>query len=146
MSGLTSLGAARDALAARQREVLDHLLAGSTPDGFDARGTAMTTRVLLGKRADAVARVAPEVEHLPGWRDLFRAWAASHPTDGCAHDDLRGFVASLGEHPWVALHEVHDGRRRLAWTRLDGRRVLVVGVGDRVWVLRRRTFNLRSAA
>lgn len=137
---------ARERLGARQASVLEALLGGRTPAGFDARGTAMTTRVLVGKRADAVEGVAPEVEHLPGWRDLFRSWATTHPQDGCAHDDLRGFVASLGEHPWVALHEVHDGRRRLAWTRIGPARVLVIGLGERVWILRRRTFNLRSAA
>lgn len=139
MSGLTSDDAARAALDKRQAEVLDALLAGRTPEGFDARGTAMTTRVLLGKRADGVEHLAPELADLPDWRDRFRTWAAAHPKEGCAHDDLRGFVASLGDHPWVVLHDVYDGRRRLAITRIGRSPALVLGAGGSVW-----TFSLRN--
>ncbi|MBO0843307.1 MAG: hypothetical protein J2O46_08985 [Nocardioides sp.] len=135
--------AVRAALDERQREVLDALLSGGTPAGFSAVGTALTTRVLLGKRADGVAHVAPEIAHLSGWRDLFRTWAAEHPKEGCAHDDLRGFVASLGAHPWVRLHEVYDGRRHVAWTRLGSSPALVIGIRGTVWTFQARRRNPR---
>jgi hypothetical protein len=70
-----SRGAVRDQLAARQREVLDDLLAGRTPPGFDA---------------------APELDLLPDWRAHFHTWAAQHPQQGCAHDDVRDFLTTIG--------------------------------------------------
>jgi hypothetical protein len=100
----------REALAARQREVLDDLLAGRTPPGFDPRGSALTSRVLHAKRSGAALRAAPELTLLPGWRRRFHGWAAEHPQTGCAHDDVRAFVAFLGDEPWVRAHEVYDGR------------------------------------
>lgn len=136
---------AREALAARQRVVLDDLLAGRRPDGFDARGTAMTTRVLHRKRSDAALRAAEELEYLTDWRPRFHAWAAEHPQAGCAHDDVHAFVIHLREHGqpdsrlahWLRLHEVYDGVRRVAWVSLDGRRTLAVGIGNTVWRLGR---------
>lgn len=145
MADLTGdLDAAREALAARQRVVLDDLLAGRRPDGFDARGTAMTTRVLHRKRSDAALRAAEELEFLPDWRPRFHAWAADQPQAGCAHDDVHAFVDHLREHAgasvdgladWLRLHEVYDGVRRVAWVRIGGRHTLAVGIGNTVWRL-----------
>lgn len=125
----------RDQLRARQHAVLDDLLAGRTPPDFEPRGTAMTTRVLHHKRSSAALHVAPELAELDGWRPLFHAWAGSHPLQGCAHDDVRAFVATLPATAadWVRLHEVYDGRRRAAFVRVRGGRALVVGLGRRVW-------------
>jgi hypothetical protein len=137
---------AREALARRQRDVLDDLLAGRVPDGFDPAGSAATTRVLHRKRSAAALGVAPELADLPDWRRRFHAWAAEHPVDGCAHDDVRAFTASLGttDPDWVRLHEVHDGARRLSWIRIDGRRVLLVRAGGSVLRLTRRTHQPRD--
>lgn len=140
------LASMREALASRQRVVLDDLLAGRRPDGFDARGTAMTTRVLHRKRSDAALRAAEELEFLPDWRPRFHAWAADQPQAGCAHDDVLAFVGHLREHgqpdarlaDWLRLHEVYDGVRRVAWVNLDGRRTLAVGIGNTVWRLGRK--------
>lgn len=131
MSGLSP----REALAERQRAVLEDLLAGRTPPGFPRPGTALTTRVLHRKRSSAALRVAPELELLPRWRDRFHAWAAEHPQHGCAHDDVRAFAAALGDEPWLRLHEVYDGRRRAWCGRVGGRWTVAVGVGSTVWRL-----------
>ena len=130
----------RAALAARQREVLDDLLAGRVPDGFDPAGSAATTRVLHRKRSAAARAACPEITELPDWRARFHAYAAEHPVDGCAHDDVRRFAASLpaADGDWVRLHEVHDGVRRTAWIRTAGRRVLLVRLGTTVFRLQRR--------
>lgn len=133
MSGLTG----REALAAREREVLDALLAGSTPPGFDAVGTALTTRVLHHKRSSAALRAAPELELLDRWRDRFHAWAADHPQHGCVHDDVAAFVDHLrsdaGARGWVRVHEVYAGRSRAASARPAGRWMVVLAVGRSVW-------------
>ncbi|MXG91423.1 hypothetical protein [Nocardioides flavescens] len=131
---------ARETLARRQREVLDDLLAGRVPAGFDPVGSAATTRVLHRRRSAAALHVAPELAQLPGWRDRFHAWAAAHPAEGCAHDDVRGFAASLArtDPDGLRLLEVHDGARRVAWIRIDGRRVLLVRLRDSVLRLTQR--------
>ncbi|GGU25802.1 hypothetical protein GCM10007979_25760 [Nocardioides albus] len=128
----------REQLAARQREVLDDLLAGRTPPGFDPAGTTATTRVLHHKRSSAAHNAAPELDQLPDWRARFHAWAAQHPQQGCAHDDVRAFLATIGT-DWLHLHDVYEGRRRFALTRIAGRRVLTVGLGSQIWHIRRRT-------
>jgi len=128
----------RAGLRARQHDVLTDLLAGRTPDGFDAGGTALTTRVLHHKRSSAALQVAPELAELPDWRRRFHEFAADHPLAGCAHDDVRAFAATVDDPEWRRLHEVYDGSRRATLLTIGGRRTLVVGVGHRVWRLRRR--------
>lgn len=123
----------RAALAVRQREVLDDLLAGRVPEGFAPVGARMTTRVLHAKRADAALAAAPELAWVPRWRPRFHAWAAAHPVQGCAHDDVRAFLASL-DGAWLRLHEVYDGRRRV--TIAGG--VTYIGIGSLVLRLGRR--------
>ena len=135
-----SRGAVREQLAARQREVLDDLLAGRTPPGFEPAGTTATTRVLHHKRSSAAEHAAPELDLLPDWRVRFHTWAAQHPQQGCAHDDVRDFLTTIGA-DWLRLHEVYEGRRRLALTRIAGRRVLTVGLGSQIWHLTRRTWK-----
>jgi hypothetical protein len=133
----------RAALAVRQREVLDDLLAGRVPEGFDPAGAAMTTLVLHRKRSSVALAAAPELRKLDRWRERFHAWCAAHPQEGCAHDDVRRFVASLDDaHGWRRLHEVYDGRRRLALVRVADRRVLLVRSGARVWRFTRRERGL----
>ncbi|MFW6773323.1 hypothetical protein ACOACO_03490 [Nocardioides sp. CPCC 205120] len=138
---------ARARLAARQQEVLDALLHGVVPPGFDPAGAATTTRVLLRKRSDAAVRAAPELALLPDWRPRFHTWAATRPAQGCGHDDVDAFAAALradgppaapGTADWLRLHDVHAGRRRVASVDLAGERLVVVGLGRRTWHLTRR--------
>lgn len=147
MSG--PVGAARQRLAERQEAVLDALLRGEVPTGFDPAAAGLTARVLLRKRSDAALHAAPELAHLPGWREAFHRHALSGPSDGCAHDDVALFVAGLDDvtdpgGDWRRLHAVHDGRRTLALVRLAGRRTLVVGLGGRTWHLTRRRARRRA--
>jgi hypothetical protein len=129
----------RTALAARQREVLDDLLAGRVPEGFDPAGAAMTTLVLHRRRSSAALAAAPELRELDRWRERFHAWCAAHPQEGCAHDDVRRFAASPAvDADWRRLHEVYDGRRSLAWVRVGAGRELLVRFGTRVWRLSRK--------
>ena len=129
----------RAELAARQREVLDDLLAGRVPDGFDPAGSAMTTLVLHRKRSSAAVRAVPELRELDGWRERFHAWCATQPLEGCAHDDVRRFVDTLADAPdWLRLHAVYDGRRSLALVRVGPRRELLARLGTRVWRFSRR--------
>lgn len=148
---------ARDRLRARQRAVLDDLLAGRTPAGFDPTGAALATRVLLTKRASAAAQVAPEIDEWPEGRAALRIWAADHPPSGCAHDDVRGFVGWLTDgapgagvalaragRGWLRVHDVHEGRRRVALARLGSRRLLCVGWGAEVFTYGRNEKGERS--
>lgn len=141
--------AARGRLAERQEEVLDALLRGEVPAGFDAAAAGLTSRVLLRKRSDAALRAAPELAHLPGWREAFHRHALSGPAEGCARDDVARFVSGLDDVTdpgggWRRLHAVHDGRRTLALVRLAGHRTLVVGLGGRTWHLTRRRARRRT--
>jgi len=88
--------AARQRLALAQAALLSALVAGTpVPEGFDRSRLAVQTRALSGKRADVVARVAPE---LPGilagtgtgaYRKAFLAYAHGRPmTDGYRRDAL----------------------------------------------------------
>ena len=144
----------RETLRERQRGVLDDLLAGRTPPGFAPAGTALATRVLLTKRAVAAERLAPEAAEWAGWREAFRDWAAEHPAEGCAHDDLRRFAewlradqgtgrgTGLGSgRCWARVHAVHEGWARIALGRLDGRLICCLALGDRAWTWRSKASN-----
>lgn len=127
----------RDSLARRQHEVLTDLLADRVPVGFDPTGFHWTARILLAKRTAAVRRACPELVELPAWSERFAEWARSHPRRGCAHRDVGAFVATIRDTDpqWARLHEVYAGARRVALVRLSGRRILLIGLGYRVWRL-----------
>ncbi|MBQ0852732.1 DUF692 domain-containing protein [Streptomyces sp. BH-SS-21] len=85
-------GPARQRLALAQAALLSALVAGTpVPEGFDRTRLAVQARALAGKRADVVAKVAPELpEILAGtYRKAFLAYAHGHPmTDGYRRDAL----------------------------------------------------------
>lgn len=85
--------AARERLAQAQAGLLAALVAGApVPAGFDADRLAVQRRALTAKRADVVAKVAPELPRILGekaYRSAFAAYARGRPlTDGHRRDAL----------------------------------------------------------
>lgn len=140
---MSSLELQRAALRARQHEVTAALLRGENPANFAESGALHTARILLGKRADEVARVCPELTDLPDWRRRFAQYATTHPAQGCAHtqmSDFTSWVRARSDLPpeqraWLAIADVHASRKRTALARVRGRRVLLIGWGQRVRVV-----------
>ncbi|MFF2572103.1 DUF692 family multinuclear iron-containing protein [Streptomyces sp. NPDC058084] len=108
--------AARQRVAVAEAALLSALVAGTpTPEGFDVRRLGVQSRALAAKRADVVAKVAPELPEIlgEGYRPAFLAYARNRPmTDGYRHDAL-DFVEGLLV---AGRPEDPDARRRLtAW-------------------------------
>ncbi|MER7727661.1 DUF692 domain-containing protein [Streptomyces sp. NPDC096323] len=84
--------ALRDRVAVAQASLLSALVAGTpAPEGFDHRRLGVQSRALAAKRADVVAKVAPELPDIlgRGYRDAFLAYARSRPmSDGYRRDAL----------------------------------------------------------
>lgn len=84
--------AARQRLALDQTALLSALVAGTpVPEGFDRVRLGVQARALAGKRADVVAKVAPELPLIlgAGYRPAFLAYAQGSPmTDGYRRDAL----------------------------------------------------------
>jgi hypothetical protein len=139
MPSPSPLDAARAALSTRQREVVGDLLAGRVPSGFDPIGSALTSDILIDKRASAARRAGPQLAELPQWRAWFRRYAQQTPARGCAHEDVAAFTGWLGARSdtdrrtgdWLAVEDVYAGTRRAAWVRHRGRREFVLGIGSR---------------
>ncbi|MDW4909782.1 DUF692 domain-containing protein [Streptomyces sp. ADMS] len=110
---------ARQRLALAQAALLSALVAGTpVPEGFDRVRLGVQSRALGAKRADVVAKVAPELPEIlgAGYRPAFLAYAHGHPmSDGYRHDAL-DFTAHLllGGQP-----EDAESRRRLREWWLD---------------------------
>ncbi|UUU25569.1 DUF692 domain-containing protein [Streptomyces sp. DSM 40750] len=89
--------AARQRLGLAQAALLSALVAGTpVPEGFDRVRLGVQGRALAAKRADVVAKVAPELPEILGssYRPAFVAYAQGHPmTDGYRRDAL-----SFAEH------------------------------------------------
>ncbi|WP_320783610.1 DUF692 domain-containing protein [Streptomyces sp. CRN 30] len=85
-------GPARQRLALGQAALLSALVAGApAPAGFDPERLDVQARALAGKRADVVAKVAPELPEILGgsYRPAFLGYAREHPmTGGYRHDAL----------------------------------------------------------
>jgi len=113
---------ARQRLALAQAALLSALVAGTpVPEGFDRVRLGVQSRALGAKRADVVAKVAPELPEIlgAGYRPAFLAYAHGHPmADGYRHDAL-DFAAHLllGGQPETA--ENTEARRRLREWWLD---------------------------
>lgn len=77
---------ARQRLGLGQAALLSALVAGTpVPEGFDRVRLGVQARSLAAKRADVVAKVAPELPEIlgPSYRPTFVAYAQGHPmTDG----------------------------------------------------------------
>ncbi|WP_332662557.1 hypothetical protein [Aeromicrobium sp.] len=129
----------RQDVARRQEQVLQALLRGEVPDGFDARSAAMTTRVLRTKRRSEAIDAVPALRTIPDLAARFDDWAAGHPRRGCPHDDVVDFLAedtaALPE-PLAsvrAIERVYRGHARFARDRRPGQPRWVIALGGRVW-------------
>ncbi|GAA4041676.1 DUF692 domain-containing protein [Streptomyces shaanxiensis] len=93
---------ARQRLALAQAALLSALVAGTpVPEGFDRVRLGVQARALAGKRADVVAKVAPELPVIlgSGYRRSFLAYTHGHPmTDGYRRDalDFAGYLLAEG--------------------------------------------------
>ncbi|MFI6460225.1 DUF692 domain-containing protein [Streptomyces sp. NPDC050538] len=89
---------ARQRLALGQTALLSALVAGTpVPDGFDRVRLGVQARALGVKRADVVAKVAPELPEILGelYRPTFLAYAHSHPMTGGYRRDALDFAGQL---------------------------------------------------
>ena len=129
----------RQELARRQRLVLQALLEGEVPVGFDARSAALTTRVLRTKRRSEAIEAVPALRTIPEIAARFDAWARRHPRRGCAHDDVVDFLADdAGALPEPlasirAVERVYRRNRRWARDLQAGHPRWAIGLGGRVW-------------
>jgi hypothetical protein len=135
----------RRELALRQQDVLQSLLSGQVPEGFDARSAIMTARVLRTKRRSEAVRAVPTLKDVPDLVERFDAWAGQHPRRGCAHDDVVEFLADEGgplPEPFASIRtveRVYRGHATFGRDRRAQQRPWVVAVGGRVWHLGPRT-------
>ncbi|MDQ0948945.1 uncharacterized protein (UPF0276 family) [Streptomyces phaeochromogenes] len=93
-----STDSSRQRLALAQAALLSALVAGTpVPEGFDGTRLSVQARALAGKRADVVAKVAPELpEILAGaYRKAFLAYAHGHPMTGGYRRDALDFAEHL---------------------------------------------------
>ncbi|MFJ8937611.1 DUF692 domain-containing protein [Streptomyces sp. NPDC102365] len=94
----TSTGPARQRLALAQAALLSALVAGTpVPEGFDRTRLAVQARALAGKRADVVAKVAPELPEIltQSYRKAFLAYAQGHPMTAGYRRDALDFAEHL---------------------------------------------------
>ncbi|MFJ9828770.1 DUF692 domain-containing protein [Streptomyces sp. NPDC101160] len=114
----TATDRARQRLGLAQAALLSALVAGTpAPEGFDVRRLGVQSRALAAKRADVVAKVAPELPEIlgAGYRPAFLSYARTRPmTDGYRHDAL-DFVEALLVAGRPEDPEAH--RRLTAWWR-----------------------------
>ncbi|MFD0040827.1 DUF692 domain-containing protein [Streptomyces anulatus] len=105
----------RDRTAVAQTALLSALVAGTpAPEGFDHRRLRVQSRALAAKRADVVAKVAPELPEIlgDGYRATFLAYAGSRPMSGGYRRDALDFA----EHVLIAGGpEDPVARRRLTY-------------------------------
>ncbi|MFD7701128.1 DUF692 domain-containing protein [Streptomyces caelestis] len=110
--GRGSLEAARERLALAQTAVLSALVAQApVPEGFDRVRMGVQARALAAKRADVVAKVAPELPVIlgGGYRAAFLAYAQTRPmTAGYRRDAL-----DFAEHVLAGRPQDASARRAL---------------------------------
>ncbi|MDT3400127.1 endonuclease, partial [Streptomyces sp. B1866] len=90
--------AVRRRVALAQTALLSALVAGApAPEGFDRHRLRVQSRALAAKRADVVARVAPELPRLlgAGYRTAFLAYADGRPMTGGYRRDALTFAEHL---------------------------------------------------
>ncbi|MEU5326808.1 multinuclear nonheme iron-dependent oxidase [Streptomyces parvus] len=103
--------ATRDRTAVAQTALLSALVAGTpAPEGFDHRRLRVQSRALAAKRADVVAKVAPELPEIlgDGYRSAFLAYAGSRPMSGGYRRDALDFA----EHVLIAGGPADPAARR----------------------------------
>ncbi|MFD9029966.1 DUF692 domain-containing protein [Streptomyces sp. NPDC059567] len=104
---------ARGRVAVAQAALLSALVAGTpAPEGFDSRRLGVQSRALVGKRADVIAKIAPELPEIlgDGYRRAFFAYARTRPMSGGYRRDALAFVENLLV---AGRPEDPDARRRL---------------------------------
>ncbi|MBT1102846.1 DUF692 domain-containing protein [Streptomyces sp. Tu10] len=105
----------RNRTAVAQTALLSALVAGTpAPEGFDHRRLRVQGRALAAKRADVVAKVAPELPEIlgDGYRAAFLAYAGSRPMSGGYRRDALDFA----EHVLIAGGPADPvARRRLTY-------------------------------
>ncbi|MGW7090706.1 DUF692 domain-containing protein [Streptomyces sp. NPDC054874] len=105
----------RDRTAVAQTALLSALVAGTpAPEGFDHRRLRVQSRALAAKRADVVAKVAPELPEIlgDGFRAAFLAYAGGRPMSGGYRRDALDFA----EHVLIAGGPADPvARRRLTY-------------------------------
>ncbi|WP_328479161.1 DUF692 domain-containing protein [Streptomyces sp. NBC_00377] len=90
--------AARQRLGLAQAALLSALVAGTpVPEGFDRVRLGVQSRALAAKRADVVAKVAPELPLIlkSGYRPAFVAYAQGRPMRGGYRQDALDFAEEL---------------------------------------------------
>lgn len=90
--------ATRQRVGLGQAAVLSALVAGTpVPEGFDRVRMGVQARALASKRADVVAKVAPELPEILGdaYRPAFLAYAQEHPMTGGYRRDALDFAGRL---------------------------------------------------
>ncbi|MEU0331973.1 DUF692 domain-containing protein [Streptomyces sp. NPDC006193] len=88
----------RERLGVAQAAVLSSLVAGTpVPEGFDRVRMRVQARALAAKRADVVAKVAPELPVILGaeYREAFLAYARQRPMSGGYRRDALDFAGHL---------------------------------------------------
>ncbi|MEU6682104.1 DUF692 domain-containing protein [Streptomyces sp. NPDC046832] len=91
-------GAARQRLGLAQAALLSALVAGTpVPEGFDRVRLGVQARALAAKRADVVAKVAPELPVIlgDGYRAAFLGYAQTHPMTAGYRRDALSFAEYL---------------------------------------------------
>ncbi|MDO0925181.1 DUF692 domain-containing protein [Streptomyces sp. TG1A-8] len=89
---------ARERLGVAQTAVLSSLVAGTpVPEGFDRVRMRVQARALAAKRADVVAKVAPELPVIlgEGYREAFLEYACRRPMSGGYRRDALDFAGLL---------------------------------------------------
>ncbi|MFI2371782.1 DUF692 domain-containing protein [Streptomyces sp. NPDC018833] len=90
--------AARERLGLGQAALVSALVAGTpAPEGFDPRRLRVQSRALMAKRADIVAKVAPELPGILGhaYRPAFFSYAKGRPLQAGYRGDALDFAGHL---------------------------------------------------
>jgi hypothetical protein len=96
--GVRTREGARQRLGVAQAAVLSSLVAGTpVPEGFDRVRMGVQARALAAKRADVVAKVAPELPVIlgAGYREAFLEYARERPMSGGYRRDALDFAGHL---------------------------------------------------
>ncbi|MFF8989066.1 DUF692 domain-containing protein [Streptomyces sp. NPDC014983] len=106
-------GEARQRLGVAQAAVLSSLVAGTPlPEGFDRVRMGVQARALASKRADVVAKVAPELPVMLGasYREAFAEYARERPMRGGYRWDALDFAGFLleGKRAGVPRRELRE--------------------------------------
>ena len=91
---------ARERLGRAQAGLVDALVRGGGPAGFDPERVLVQADALRAKRRDLVARAHPDLAERPDFRAAFDAYARTRPRppDG-VRADAAAFAAHLAAHP-----------------------------------------------